>query len=94
MFAIFQFSEQFAPGVYDNSDLPLTDLERHILELRSKDRNEEIVGETGTLIKSPDVGFMSRLAGSVIVMQVEIDDDICRLVCQNVFSAAIACMMR
>eukprot|EP00903_Cladosiphon_okamuranus_P014233 g13222.t1 len=45
---------EFAPGVYDNSYLPLTDLERHILELRSKDRNQEIVGETGTLIKSPD----------------------------------------
>lgn len=61
LFAPFQLSEQFAPGVYDNSDLPLTDLERQILELRSKDRNEEVVGETGTLIKSLDVGSVARL---------------------------------
>eukprot|EP00752_Nemacystus_decipiens_P005082 g4612.t2 len=45
---------EFAPGVYDNSDLALTDLERQILELRSQDRDEEIVGETGELIKSPE----------------------------------------
>lgn len=55
MFATLHVLEQFSPGVYENSDLPLTDLERQILELRSKDRDEEIVGETGTLIKSPEV---------------------------------------
>ncbi|CAM9304294.1 unnamed protein product, partial [Hapterophycus canaliculatus] len=45
---------EFAPGVYDNSDLELTDLERQILELRSKDKAVEVVGETGKLIKALD----------------------------------------
>ncbi|CAN0480435.1 unnamed protein product, partial [Ectocarpus sp. 12 AP-2014] len=45
---------QFAPGVYDNSDLQLTDLERQILDLRSKDAYEETVKEAVKLINSPD----------------------------------------
>lgn len=47
--------EQFAPEVYDNSDLPLTDLEKEILELRSKDRGEEKVGEAAKLVEHSDV---------------------------------------
>ncbi|CAM9483080.1 unnamed protein product [Ectocarpus sp. 4 AP-2014] len=45
---------QFAPGVYDNSDLQLTDLERQMLDLRSKDTYEETVKEAVKLINSPD----------------------------------------
>lgn len=52
--------------MYDNSDLPLTDLERQILALRAKDRNEEIVGETGPLVDTPDVGSMARATGNDI----------------------------
>lgn len=48
--------KKFAPGVYDNSDFPLTDLERKILELRSKDRHEETVASTAALVDSPEVG--------------------------------------
>lgn len=59
--------------MYDNSDLPLTDLERQILELRSKDRDEEIVGDTGPLIKSSDVGSVARLTACVSAAQLEID---------------------
>lgn len=73
MIATSQLSGQFSPGVYDNSDLPLTDLERQILELRSRDRHEEIVGETGTLIKSPEVGAFARVTSPFVVLQWEVD---------------------
>lgn len=43
--------------MYDNSDLQLTDLERQILELRSRDKAVEVVGETGKLIESSDVSW-------------------------------------
>lgn len=47
----------FFPGVYDNSDLPLTDLEKEILELRSEDRSEERVGDAAKVVEAPDVSL-------------------------------------
>ena len=48
-------SGQFAPGVYDNSGLQLTDLEREVLELRSQDRYQEMVHEAAKLVEPADV---------------------------------------
>ncbi|CAM9111833.1 unnamed protein product, partial [Laminaria digitata] len=42
---------EFAPGVYDNSALQLTDLEREVLELRSQDREQEMVEQTAKLVE-------------------------------------------
>lgn len=41
--------------MYDNSELPLTELEKEILELRSTDRVEEKVSEMSNLVERADV---------------------------------------
>lgn len=41
--------------MYDNSELPLTELEKEILELRSTERDEEKVVAMSKLVKRADV---------------------------------------
>ena len=52
--------EQFAPGVYDNSALQLTDLEREVLELRSQDREQEMVEQAAKLVEPSEVSRVPR----------------------------------
>lgn len=52
---IFLCISKFCPGVYDDSGLPLTDLERGVLRLRSEDKVQETVSETVRLIESNEV---------------------------------------
>lgn len=47
--------QQFAPGVYDNSALTLTDLEKEVLAIRSKDKPEETIGDAAKLIGTTEV---------------------------------------
>lgn len=46
---------QFAPGIYDNSELVLTELEKEVLEIRAKDKEEKTVGDTAEVIQTPSV---------------------------------------
>ena len=62
--------EQFAPGVYDNSALQLTDLEREVLELRSQDREQEMVEQAAELVEPPEVSLVPRYIAVVLCPQV------------------------
>lgn len=54
--ALCDYVAQFVPGAYDNSELSLADWEKDILELRSKDRNEETVAAVASLVAPRKVG--------------------------------------